>query len=268
MRQWLGQLDRLLRGEFTTADALRQGRVAVPVRGLVRASVLCGVIYGLCMGLYSASGEVERGALQCVSSAIKVPLLFLLTLLVSFPSLYVFAALADARLGLRDMLALLVGAVAVNLAVVASFGPVTMFFTLFTTSYAFISLLNVVFFVLAGAVSLGFLSRAVTGVFAGGPASEAAAAGAGGPPATSATAGAGRPGDLGVTRVRAADQARAKLIFRVWILIYGVVGAQMGWILRPFVGNPELPFTWVRHQRESNFFAALGDLLRDAGGGW
>jgi hypothetical protein len=50
----------------------------------------------------------------------------------------------------------------------------------------------------------------------------------------------------------------------VWTLIYGVVGAQMGWILRPFVGTPNLPFTLFR-QRESNFFqaffGALGDLF-------
>lgn len=44
-------------------------------------------------------------------------------------------------------------------------------------------------------------------------------------------------------------------------MIYGVVGAQMGWILRPFIGNPDLPFTWFR-ARESNFFAALFGVLK------
>ena len=292
MRQLLGQLDRLLRGEFTAPELLRQGRVEVPVRRLLHASLLCGVVYGVCMGLYSASGDVERGALQFVSSAVKVPLLFLFTLLVTFPSLYVFAALAGSRLGLPEMLRLLVGAVTVNLAVVASFGPVTVFFTVFIKSYAFIALLNVVFFVLAGAVSLGFLSRAVRSVFDGGtPGGGAEKGAAGGAPGGSApNAGASRsPATAPESRAspwnpvsevpapaqataretpRAADQGRARLIFRVWIVIYGVVGAQMGWILRPFVGNPEMPFLWFRHHRESNFFAALGDLLRDLGGNW
>ncbi len=30
----------------------------------------------------------------------------------------------------------------------------------------------------------------------------------------------------------------------------------MGWVLRPFIGNPNMPFTWFR-ARESNFFMAV-----------
>jgi hypothetical protein len=42
----------------------------------------------------------------------------------------------------------------------------------------------------------------------------------------------------------------------------------MGWVLRPFIGDPNTPFTLFR-ERQSNFFEAvlrsLGDLL--GGGG-
>jgi hypothetical protein len=38
----------------------------------------------------------------------------------------------------------------------------------------------------------------------------------------------------------------------------------MSWVLRPFIGNPDLPFTWFR-ARESNFFidvaVSFGRLL-------
>jgi len=34
------------------------------------------------------------------------------------------------------------------------------------------------------------------------------------------------------------------------------VGAQMGWDLRPFIGNPNQPFAWLR-PRESNFFEGV-----------
>jgi len=232
MKQLLRHLDQLLRGNFTRDEDLREGRVPVPSRWLVGACLLCGAFYGLCMGLYAASGDIQGGAQQFVSSAVKVPMLFLFTLLVTFPSLYVFAALAGSRLRMHDMLRLLVSTITVNLAVVASFGPVIIFFTVFTTSHAFISLLNVLFFALSGAVSLGFLSRATRVVFETDP----------------------------------GKQGRARSIFRAWILIYGVVGAQMGWVLRPFVGNPNLEFVWFRHHRESNIFAALLDLFRDIGG--
>ena len=107
-------------------------------------------------------------------------LLFLLTLCVTFPSLYVFSALFGSRLRADVSLRLLLLAVAVNLAVLASFGPVTAFFTLSTESYPFIVLLNVVLFAIAGFIALGFLRRAIAVVFDAGPAAE--------PPTTAAAA--------------------------------------------------------------------------------
>jgi hypothetical protein len=35
----------------------------------------------------------------------------------------------------------------------------------------------------------------------------------------------------------------------------------MAWILRPFIGSPELPFSWFR-ERESNFFLGVMESLR------
>jgi hypothetical protein len=61
------------------------------------------------------------------------------------------------------------------------------------------------------------------------------------------------------------DQAlsgHVKAVFRVWIVVFGLVGAQMGWVLRPFVENPDLPFAWFRG-RESNFFQALLQTLHN-----
>ena len=33
-----------------------------------------------------------------------------------------------------------------------------------------------------------------------------------------------------------------RLIFVLWILLYGFVGSQMAWTLHPFIGEPSLPF--------------------------
>lgn len=230
MGKWLSDLDRLLRGEFTRPDELRTGRVSLPTRKLIAACLLLGAIYGLCIGLYSATGGREDSWKYLLASAAKVPVLFLLTLLVTFPSLYVFAALANSRLRVRDTLRLLVAAITVNLGVLASFGPVTAFFTVSTDSYAFMIFLNVLFFALAGMVGLAFLNRAVSAVF---------------------------PGDE-----QHESERRARRIFRVWLVIYVVVGAQMGWILRPFIGNPQLPFQAFR-SRWSNIFEFLLRMLTD-----
>ena len=235
MGKWLTELDRLLRGEFTRPEELRGGRVTLPTGRLVLACLALGAFYGLCMGLYAATGGRDESWKFLLAAAAKVPLLFLLTLVVTFPSLYVFAALANSRLRLRDTLRLLVAAIAVNLGVLASFGPVTAFFTVSTDSYAFMIFLNVLFFALAGAVGLSFLNRAVGAVF------PSAAPGAAGEPPSE-------------------DSRRARRIFRVWLVIYVIVGAQMGWILRPFIGDPNRPFELFR-ERRGNFFIAVWEAF-------
>jgi 2-keto-3-deoxy-galactonokinase len=59
-----------------------------------------------------------------------------------------------------------------------------------------------------------------------------------------------------------------KAIFRIWVIVFGLVGAQMGWVLRPFIGAPDQPFTLFR-EREGNFFQAVWEqivsMLRSGG---
>jgi hypothetical protein len=125
-----GDLDRILRGEATRASALRRGTVEVSLGGLALAIVGLGVLYGLCMGSFAVFGSRGPDAwLQLLASAVKVPLLFGLTLLITFPSLYVFNALVGSRLSLISLLRLLVASLAVMLAVLASLGPIVAFFS-------------------------------------------------------------------------------------------------------------------------------------------
>ena len=58
---------------------------------------------------------------------------------------------------------------------------------------------------------------------------------------------------------RAEDQVlskHVKAVFWCWIVLFALVGSQMGWVLRPFIGNPDRPFSWFR-ERDSNFFQAV-----------
>jgi hypothetical protein len=56
-------------------------------------------------------------------------------------------------------------------------------------------------------------------------------------------------------------------VFGCWVIVFGLVGAQMGWVLRPFIGNPNLKFTCFRPP-QSNFFEAVITAINDllAGG--
>jgi hypothetical protein len=246
LRKTLLRVDTLLRGGFTKREALRAGRVEAGVRELSLAALPLGVAYGLFMGLYAVLRGGSGSGLQLLATALKVPLLFLLTLVVTLPSLYVLSALARSRLSFTHTVRLLLAAVTVNLALLASFGPVTAFFTLSTESYPFMILLNVGFFAISGIMGLLFLRKALDVVFETEPIEPASSV--------------GKPPEADSIAARVWRSTRqhdpAAQVFSAWTLIYAVVGAQMGWILRPFIGAPGQPFQWFR-QRESNFFVVV-----------
>src|SRR5215204_5580937 len=155
-------LDRILKGESTRVADLRRGSLDVPLAGLSVVILLLGAFYGACMGAYAiiarhGESTAVMGYQQLGASAVKVPALFFLTLVVTFPSLYVFNALVGSRLSLGALLRLLVAALGVTLAVLASFGTIVVFFSLSSTSYAFMVLLNVAAFAVAGLLGMGFL---------------------------------------------------------------------------------------------------------------
>lgn len=245
-------VDNVLRGRLTRKEDLADGRIDVPVRTLVTAGFLLGIVYGSCMGIFAVMREGNPSTAQLFATAVKVPLLFLLTLVVTYPSLYVVSALFDSRLRSAQTLRLLLTAMCVNLALLASLGPVTAFFTLSTDSYPFMVLLNVLFMGISGLAGLAFLRRALDAVFHVAPSHEL-------PAYASPTSEAERSAKRPPLRPSTPPSRR---IFSFWILIYGVVGAQMGWILRPFIGDPGLEFQFFR-ERESNFFAAVIEALRN-----
>ncbi len=255
MRTWFKQLDDLLRGQSTSAAGLAEGRVNLSARRFFVLILLLGGVFGFFMGWFAVLRGGEHAGWQVVAGMIKLPALFLLTLLVTFPSLYVFNALIGCRLSFVSTLRLLVGAIAVNVTVAASLGPILGFFTLSTTSYAFMVLLNVALLSIAGVVALSFLLSSLRRVSRAGWIEI--------PPRTAEPAdGAAQPQDGPLDPPDDADGlAQARSIFRIWVVIYALVGAQMGWLLRPFIGSPNMPFAWFR-DRGGNFFAAVWASLQ------
>ncbi len=259
---WLRELDEVLRGHKADPRLLARGTAHIPVGPLSAMAVLLGVGYGICMGLYAVATRTPPSLMQTIAAAIKVPALFFLTLVVTFPSLYVFSALLGVRMTPKDTLRLILVPITVNLGVLASLGTITAFFTLSTTSYPFMTLLNVFFFGVSGIIGLRVLLTMLSRL------EEVQAPQIDPPPAASPT-GAGENSSQAQPPKPAAPprwqgRTAAHTTFQVWVVIYALVGAQMGWILRPFIGSPNLPFVWFRG-RESNIFAAvirtIGTLL-------
>lgn len=287
---WIYYVDQILRGNLTRDDRIAQSGIKFPVIGVSVVVILLGVIYGLCMGVFALisgaeSSQYSKAFAQTFASMCKVPLLFGLTLVITLPSLYVFNALIGSKLPFISVFKLLIASLAVNLAVLASMGPILAFFSASTPNYSFIVLLNVALFSMSGFLGLSFLLQTLN---------RLAAAAETHPinvpqnietdsPSTSLGESAEQQSDP-ETHVVDEDDVRivsanlaaqphrplgpldqppntqiekpVKGVFVCWLIVFGLVGAQSGWILRPFIGAPNKEFQWFR-ARESNFFEAV-----------
>jgi hypothetical protein len=283
MKQFLADalrdLDDLLRGSRTRPQELAERGFDVRARRMAITITLLCMIYGVCMGTFSLLKETPptlddpRGRyLQVLASTLKTPALFFLTLLVTLPSLYVSNALVGSRLSAFNLIKLVVASLGVNAAVLASLGPIVAFFSVSTDSHAFIVLLNVAAFAIAGVLGLAFLLQTLHRL--SGPKPPAPPRDSGTPIVEFAdgievdTQAVPEPSAIDMPEGEVLGE-HTRLVFRCWVVLFALVGAQMGWVLRPFIGRPELPFQWFR-ERHSNFFAAvlksLGELLLGPGG--
>ena len=62
--------------------------------------------------------------------------------------------------------------------------------------------------------------------------------------------------------------SQVRAVFIIWIIVFGLVGSQMGWIMRPFIGAPDAPVTLFRSRDFAGanlltlwLYAALGGAL-------
>lgn len=274
-RNWLFELDRILRGDATKPDDIRKADIKIPVVGIACIVIILAVIYGFCMGIFSLvrgveNSEYHQALMQTFASMCKVPLLFFMTLIVTFPSLYVFNALVGSRLQIGAVLKLLVASLAVNLAVLASMGPILAFFSVSTPNYHFIVLLNVVVFTVAGVLGLVFLIQTLNRLSLAEQSQNPIEVSTIGTSLreSQSTGSQFEPGHSS-NRTGPLDQAggvavgrHVRSVFACWIFVFGLVGAQMGWVLRPFIGAPNTPFQWFR-ARQSSFFESVFNTLQN-----
>lgn len=206
----------LLRERQQFLEDIRQGnRLQVKLFGLLIASSVFFAIYGLIIGCSS-------GLLQGVFSAIKLPALYLLTLIICFPTLYFFNVMFGSKQTFEQYLALLMTAMAEISVLLLGFAPVTLFFMLSTQDYQFFLILNVSIFALTGILGVKFFYE-------------------------------------GMKYMTEKDEEGHKLrlnILRFWLILYGFVGTQLSWTLRPFFGAPGQPFQLFREQ-DSNFYLSV-----------
>lgn len=227
----LAYIDHLLRNRDLIINSLRdEAKCGQITRTCFKVFVMLTVFYGLIMGSQSLLHGHPSGWLYSIAAAIKLPLLFILTGVICMPLVYVLNVLIGAREQFRVIFGLLTSSIAVTSILLASCAPILAFFMLSTKSYPFIKFLNVVIFAIAGLYGVWYLGRGMH-VLAAKCAEE-----------------------------RQEMMPNVKTIITWWLFTYGIVGTQMAWMMRPFIGHPGSHFAIFRAQ-ESNFYIEVFSLI-------
>ncbi|MEZ6049457.1 MAG: hypothetical protein R3C11_28535 [Planctomycetaceae bacterium] len=260
------ELDLILRGEKTKPEALKRASLEISLQQILMMIILLGMLYGLCMSVFAMTQDYPGHYLQVIAAIIKVPALFMLTLLITFPSLYVFNALVGSRFGVLELLRLLIASLGVSLAMLGSLGLIVAFFSVSSNSYAFMILLNVFVFSVSGFLGLKFLLQTLHRMSILTAQEDDSAEKKTSPPVEEYA------GEIEIVEEPVKETGplaklygpilggELKTVFRCWIVVFGLVGAQMSWVLRPFIGDPNSEFAWFR-PRGSNFFEAVFNTL-------
>jgi hypothetical protein len=237
------------------------------------------------LAIYGAVVGANNGVGQALSSAIKLPLLFLATLAICLPTLYLFNLLFGAKLSMLQAVALIMVSFTVTGMLTLAFAPISLFFLISAHSYVFIKLLNVAILTLTALIGLRFLTAGMSALNAYNaalvPAPEVAPVPqpqpvpvpVGAPVPNGAAEPAQLPAQLpvqfpaglplprpGQAPSPAVSRPASRTLLYVWIGLFGFVGTQLAWALRPFFGDPGQPFQVFRNL-DGTFFGNLISTL-------
>jgi hypothetical protein len=210
---------------------------------MLASSTAALACYGLVMGS-------SHSLWQALASAFKLPILFLLTLAICLPTLYLFNLLCGGRLTARQALALVLSAITVTAALTLAFAPITLFFMVTAQNYPFFILLNTAILLLTGSVGLSFLIGGMHSMNVQAQAAPAA------PDEQTETA------EQLVQAPAPQPRPVSMNLLLIWVLLYGFVGTQLAWTLRPFHGDPSVAFILFRPVKSNFYIGVLETIAR------
>jgi hypothetical protein len=180
--------------------------------------------YGFAMG---APHSIHQGA----SSAAKLPMLFGLTLAITLPAFHFIGLHLGSRTSPGQTMTLCANSMAVTGVLMASLAPIALFFAISGSSYPFMVLVHVITIAFCASAGASTLSRSLERLRRN--SNQPVAAG-------------------------------SEWCFPFWLLLFAVVGTQLGYMMRPFVGSTE-EFRLLNTE-PGNFYEAflrvIGAVLR------
>jgi hypothetical protein len=189
--------------------------------------VAAGALYGATMGSY----DVLLGPRpwQMLYSGLKLPLLLLATFALSLPTFFIVNTILGMRADFGHAVRALVAAQTGLTVVLVSFAPFTVVWYVSFGNYDAAIVFNGFMFAIASVASQRIVQRLYQPLIERNP--------------------------------------RHRTMLRVWLVIYAFVGIQMAWVLRPFIGKPELPTQFFRGEQWGNAYVELVKIIWRAVGG-
>jgi hypothetical protein len=175
-----------------------------------------GSLYGLTMGM-------NHSLEQALVSAVKVPLLFGITLAICLPTLHFVGLLFGSSLRVSQTLTILLAGTSLTCTLIGAFTPISLLFLASGASYRFLLGLHCLVFAFSGLAGLRSIHRSVE-------------------------------------RVTAPDVGTSRGVLRAWTVLYMFVGAQTAFLLSPFIAH-EQTFYLLNPHRCSVFTYLLDVLL-------
>jgi len=194
----------------------------------------CCLTIALCAGAYAATIGLWRAGLMATYVAIKFPLLIFLTTLCNALLNWMIALMIGARFTFRQTLLAQLMAFTVASLILASMAPVTLFILFNTPSFSTGDAFGHGFFRL---INVGILGRA--GVMA----------------------------NIRLYRfllLKSGSRTLAMRVLTAWLAGNLLVGAQLSWNLRPFIGSPDKPVQFLRpNPFEGNLYENVFHTAKD-----
>lgn len=214
----LNQAWQILRGP-TRKDPCAMSTPSVCMRMVL--TLLCGMIYGSVLGSFGGL-SLER-FVQVIFSAVKVPMLLLVTFAISLPSFFVLNTLLGLRSDFSEVLRALVSGQAGLTIVLASLAPYTLLWYASSGSYEGAQLFNGLMFAVAT-----FTAQSMVRSW---------------------------------YRPLIVRDRRHRWLLRAWLILYTFVAVQMAWVLRPFIGAPGMSVQFFREESWGNAYVIFGRMV-------
>jgi hypothetical protein len=182
---------------------------------LIVLFILLTFIYGIIMGCYS-------GFLQALTAGIKVPILFILSLLICYPAFFLLQFILGSKMQLSHMTVIILSGFVLTAAIMVSFAPIVVLFVLTGGNYYFLQLLHIAIFVVAGIFGMKTVLDALK---------------------------------YSCEQKNVYPRTGVE-VFRFWVIILAFVGIQLAWNMQPFLAEKTAGYTLFKKYK-GNFYTAV-----------